>query len=374
MSTFAAPVAPPPPRDHRHAPLRVASVPHDHPYVHAVTHPRRLVVVADPTGRPTGDALLDPARVDRLVADFDALVVHFGYEGHDPRRLGRAVARVQAAGRAVVAVVHDLENPHLHDQSRHRATQDELVGRADGVVTLTAAAADEIARRWGREATVLPHPTLLSRAPSPPSLDRRRRVGVHLKSLRANIRARAALAAVRRLVAADPAVTVDVRVDREVVDPTHPRHDPGVLGAARDLARHDRVALHVAARLTDDEVVAWLASLRVLLLPYGFGTHSGWIELCRDVGCRTVVPRRGAYLDQGGDRAFAHHDRDEAAGDAMAGAVRAALDLPPARPADHDARLAQRRHVRSRLARVVEHAVAGVRHGHGPAVGGEIGV
>ena len=35
------------------------------------------------------------------------------------------------------------------------------------------------------------------------------------------------------------------------------------------------------------------------VLPYRFGTHSGWLEACRDLGTTVVAPDCGYYADQG---------------------------------------------------------------------------
>ena len=53
---------------------------------------------------------------------------------------------------------HDLRNPHHTDRVVHDGHLDVLIPAADALVTLTAGAAAEIARRWGRQAQVLPHP------------------------------------------------------------------------------------------------------------------------------------------------------------------------------------------------------------------------
>ena len=51
--------------------------------------------------------------------------------------------------------------------------------------------------------------------------------------------------------------------------------------------------------MPDAELFAYLASLDVAVLPYRFGTHSGWLEACRDLGTTVVAPSCGYYADQG---------------------------------------------------------------------------
>ncbi len=52
--------------------------------------------------------------------------------------------------------------------------------------------------------------------------------------------------------------------------------------------------------LADDRAFfGYLNSLDVSVLPYRFGTHSGWLEACRDVGTTVVAPTCGYYAEQG---------------------------------------------------------------------------
>ena len=49
---------------------------------------------------------------------------------------------------------------------------------------------------------------------------------------------------------------------------------------------------------TDDELWDYLSSVSVSVLPYRFGTHSGWLEACFDLGTAAVVPTCGLYREQ----------------------------------------------------------------------------
>ena len=49
---------------------------------------------------------------------------------------------------------------------------------------------------------------------------------------------------------------------------------------------------------TDEDLWDYLQSLDVSLLPYRFGTHSGWLEACHDLGTTVVAPDCGHYADQ----------------------------------------------------------------------------
>ena len=132
--------------------------------------------------------MLDPSWVRTHADRFDVLHVHFGFDDRTPAELTALVTALRDAGRALVVTVHDLRNPHHADPAAHDAALGVLVPAAAALLTLTPGAAAEIARRWGREATVVPHPHVvpLGGSPRPAPRARRVRVGLHAKSVRAN--------------------------------------------------------------------------------------------------------------------------------------------------------------------------------------------
>ena len=78
-----------------------------------------------------------------------------------------------------------------------------------------------------------------------------------------------------------------------------PRYDAALAGILTSLATEGRIELEVHDYYSDDELWAYLGSLDVSVLPYRFGTHSGWLEACRDVGTTVVAPSCGYYDQQG---------------------------------------------------------------------------
>jgi hypothetical protein len=292
--------------------VRVASVPAGHPYVARVTAADGVAVLPDPT--PPGAApgvwwppvVLDPAWVRAHAADADLLHVHFGTESFAPEHLARTLAAAREVGWPVVLTVHDLEHPQLTDQARYRAQLDVLVPGADALVTLTPGAAAEIRARWGRDALVVPHPRLLGEVPEPPAVPGDERVvGLHLKDLRPNVDApaatRALLAAVADLRASGLPVRAEVRLHRAVRDESA-RDEVRARCAAADpaavrLVEHDRPH--------DGALAAALAGLDACVLPYAHGTHSGWLELCWDLGVPVAAPAVGHYAEQHPDGSVA---------------------------------------------------------------------
>lgn len=362
-------------RDH----FTVQMVPAGHPYCRNVLppdHAPRYSVLPDPPvpGAPAGQwwppRALDPAWLREHIPD--VLHVHFGFDSVGPHQLQEVVEVLRQAGSALVLTVHDLHNPHFADRTRHLAQLDVLVPAATEVLTLTEEAAAEITARWGRTATVVPHPHIvpLDRIPqgparpvSPPSgpgakaADREVVIGVHAKDLRANVDPFSALPgvaeAVRRLE--DRGVSARVRVD--VRDRTQD-------GAALDRLRRECAAygfgLWEHGRLDDEELFADLRSLDVTVLPYAFGTHSGWLEMCRDLGVPVAVPDLGCFAGQSageGVETFVHGDDA-----ALADAVLALLERRHRiRPVDPAVRLAQRRAVASAHERLYARALGAVR-------------
>lgn len=230
--------------------------------------------------------------------DFDVLHVHFGLESFSPVELGAALDAAHRGGHPVVHTVHDLDNPQLDAQPHHRSLLDVIVPAADRLVTLTAPAAAQIARRWDRGSTVLAHPTLLTALPAAvdggASVDDGDddddgdtvRVGIHLRDLRPNIDAegavRAADRAARQLADEGRAVRIEVLMNERVRDD---RAAQRVLAAAE---ASPFVHLRRTPRLSDAAIEAWLRGLDLFVLPYRHGTHSGWVELCFDLGVRVA--------------------------------------------------------------------------------------
>jgi Glycosyl transferase 4-like domain len=282
----------------------VVSVPAGHPYVARIAASPYVTVLPDPPvkGAPAGvwwpPVSLNPAWIREHRHDADLLHIHFGTESFSPEHLRSTIDTAHDVGWPVVVTVHDLEHPQLGDQDAYRAQLEVLVRGADAVITLTTGAAAEISARWGRDAVVIPHPALLyDGAP----VRRVRgfeevRVGVHLKDLRPNVAGprtvKALVAAVAALRRDGVPVVGEVRLHHRVRDE-----------AARDRVRQlcsatDAVVLIEHERLSDAELAVALSRLDVCVLPYRHGTHSGWLELCWDLGVPVACPAVGHYAEQ----------------------------------------------------------------------------
>jgi beta-1,4-mannosyltransferase len=340
----------------------VASIPADHVYIGHLgpedgSGPVRLSDPAPDGGQRSAEqtwwppAMLHPRWVEQH--DFDLAHVHFGFDARTPAELEEFVAALRRRGRPLVYTVHDLRNPHHPSSRAHDAQLDVLVRAADALVTLTPGAAREIERRWGRTARVVPHPhvvPLRSMGIAAEARSRRHsgelRVGLHVKSVRANMDPLAVLPVLDETVAGLPGAVLQVNVHREVFDPDGKDFEPEVRAALSTAAEGRHVDLRVHDYLADDrEFFGYLSSLDVSVLAYRFGTHSGWLEACRDLGTTVVVPSCGYYAEQGPVLGYV---MDESSFDAesLVRAVTTAYDERPALGAT----VAERRHQRAEVA------------------------
>jgi glycosyltransferase involved in cell wall biosynthesis len=158
---------------------------------------------------------------------------------------------------------------------------------------------------------------------------------------------------VRRL--RDRGVAARVRVDV--------REDPQDMRALERL-RADCTAygfdLWEHGRLADAELYEDLRSLDVTVLPYAFGTHSGWLEMCRDLGVPVAVPDLGCFAGQATSPAVEAFAPGDTA--ALADAILALLDRRDViQPADPAARRAQREAVAAEHERLYARALAAAR-------------
>jgi glycosyltransferase involved in cell wall biosynthesis len=340
-------------------PVTVASVPASHVYVRhiAARHDDGVRRLDDPDpSAPSRSAqqvwwppvMLDPDWVRSH--DFDVLHVHFGFDAWAPERLAEIADAVHERGRRLVQTVHDLRNPHHRERDLHDAQLAALLSRADDVITLTPGAAREIDRRWGRRAVVLQHPHVVDlrtmQAVRETRAARRRhqrdfRVGLHLKSIRPSMDPLTVLPVLVEAVAELPHATLQVNGHRDVLHPQGARYDEQLSRFLCRAQAREQLELHVHDYLSDQELWFYLASLDVSVLPYRFGTHSGWLEACRDLGTAVVAPTCGFYAEQGPVHSYAMDEKSFDA-ESLRRAVHDAYAAAPVAPVTTEERAAQR--------------------------------
>jgi glycosyltransferase involved in cell wall biosynthesis len=302
-------------------PIRVASVPAGHVYVRHLGDPAGGDAVArldDPVPPGPGvragqwwpPAMLSPSWVLDHHREFDVFHVQFGFDAQEPRYLNALVQALRSVRKPLLYTVHDLRNPHHLDPRAHDAHLDVLIPQSDGLVTLTAGAAAEVESRWGRRPVVLPHPHVVDlsriRAAGPP--DGRFVVGVHAKSVRASMAPLPVIRALAQVVPELPGGRLQVNIHHDVFDAGAARHDPELTRYLAAAAARSELDLRVHDCLSDMQLWSYLESLDVSVLPYRFGTHSGWLEACHDLGTTVIAPSCGYFREQRPCLAYRHDE------------------------------------------------------------------
>lgn len=322
--------------------IRVASVPAGHVYVRHCSAPEPDVVrrLRDPKplGAPSTSqrwwppVMLDPGWVRAHHEEFDVFHLHFGFDAQSPAQLSELVRALRRHAKPLIYTVHDLRNPHQADPATHDAALDVIVPAADRLITLTPGAAQSIRSRWNRTATVLPHPHVVEL----PLLSRPRpvrelfRVGVHAKSLRANMAVLPVVRVLSETVAELRDAELQVNIHREVADPASGAYDPKLLQALEELADAGRLTLDVHDYFDDQRLWDYLASLDLSVLPYLFGTHSGWLGACHDLGTAVAAPDCGFYAEQRPCLSYGHSQQGGLDEESLREAVRTAYEERPA--------------------------------------------
>ncbi|ORM32588.1 hypothetical protein BFL43_15490 [Williamsia sp. 1135] len=334
--------------------IRVASVPNSHVYVRHIAPlmPEETNVIRLPDPVPAGGPvdpgvwwpprMFDPQWISAHHAEFDVFHIHFGFDDVSPEVMRDVIHELRSRGKPIVYTLHDLRNPHHREPGAHEEILDILVPEADEIITLTPGAAERIRERWARTATVLPHPHVV-----PPQWFHRRptdspqfTVGVHAKSARANCDPLTVAQALVEIAGSYDDVVIQINVHDDIFDRSSHGYDPDLGRALRTLGSHRRARLIEHRRFSDEQLWAYLQGLSVSVLPYRFGTHSGWLEACHDLGTAVLAPSCGFYGQQ--QECFEFDlDEDHFDAETLAAALKTAHDTPTPAPS-WSQRLSQR--------------------------------
>lgn len=260
-------------------PVRVLSIPAEHPYTQAI-RPANAVYLPDPdiNGNWWPHPALEAGYWD-TPREVDLVHIHFGFEHRTPAEIAELTRALPVP---LVLTVHDLDNPHLVDQAPHHERVQVLVDASSHLITLTQCAADVLREKYGaREVTVIPHPRITG---EPVEAERGDRAAVFVKSLRGNV-----VADPQFYLAAAEEVPLDVYL-----------HDVEATGELKRVleASQSNVRVIVHEPMGDAELFAAVGRASACILPYTRGTHSGWLEMCRDHGTPVAVPDTGCYAGQ----------------------------------------------------------------------------
>lgn len=285
-----------------------------------------------PVPSPLGRALRlgELAALDSW-AFFDVLHVHT-VELATIEEIERVASRATREGKRLVFTAHDLI-PNIETDGAafdHKTTL--IAGHAAAVVTLTGTAAQHLTRRLNMEASpvhVVPHGTALPLQFVGGSGDGEG-IGA-FGALRPNRDFVGLVRAWLMLPPPRPALRVLVRSLRE-----RDRRRYATLLAELDAVRRFEPELTITTTmemLTPSELVSWCQRSKILVLPYRWITHSGQLELARDLGLRVLAPEVPTLHAQLADGPhcqtgwFPARTLDEP--ERFAGYLRHALSLPP---------------------------------------------
>jgi hypothetical protein len=102
-----------------------------------------------------------------------------------------------------------------------------------------------------------------------------------------------------------------------------------------------RLAVHDF--FTDDQLWSYLRDeIDVSVLPYRFGTHSGWLEACHDLGTTVVAPDCGFYAQQRPCLSYGHDEDRGLDRESLAAAIGTAVRDRPGWRATRAERRAER--------------------------------
>lgn len=289
--------------------MAVLSIPSQHPYVRAVyprASSRDVMVLPDP--------VLDPKEPERwwphpaftsqwwnfettdtpwdLKQSIEAVHVHFGFEHLTVAQTQDFVAELRRRRLPLILTVHDIDNPHLAKQTQYHRQLQVLLDDAARVLTLTDAAAQRLAREFGvssRDIQVVPHPQVVPAGTAVKPLEPAVDVGVFLKSVRSNVVSDFAFyrEAAAQCAKHGKKLSVFVHRDQEGSE------------LFEQLSSNATIDMRAHEEFSDQELFAAISSCGAVILPYQGGTHSGWLEMCRDLSVPVAVPDTGCFSGQG---------------------------------------------------------------------------
>lgn len=267
---------------------KILSIPAAHPYP-AQVWDSGVTLQPDRTDPWWLDDPLDLERVSAIAAQIDLIHLHFGYEHKTVAEIDAWCRQLRRHRLPLVLTIHDLDHPHLSDSSTHRAQLERLVPEAAALTTLTNGAAATIERCLGRRPIVVEHPPIVL---EPPNVPRRpRTIGVDLRAPRPGHLPSEPVVVALGLAATALGATVEVSVS--------PNAERQLARAVAAAGASPAVALRVDRSRLDDEAFARLqASYEVVVLPYRHATHSGRVEVCRDVGTKVLATDCGYLAEQ----------------------------------------------------------------------------
>ena len=294
----------------RSALIRVLSIPAGHPYVSQAISQEFVELIPDPVfdakqpERWWPHPSLEKQWWDKYDEDVsrgkrkpvDVVHVHFGFEHLTKEQCHDFVDALRERNIPLVYTVHDIDNPHLQEQGPYHDKVRILLFAAAAVITLTSKAASHIEKLFdfpSGNIEVLPHPAIVDSFSSEGfSSMQSEGVGVFLKSLRENVNRDPDFYTEIADLLSQQGEKFKVFIHRD-------RPDDLLINA---LERVENIDLIEHDPFDDQDLFTNVAACNCVLLPYIRGTHSGWLEMCRDLSVPIAVPDCGCYLSQADSR------------------------------------------------------------------------
>lgn len=293
--------------------IRVATLPGRGLYARHLNHPEGIDgvhhVTVGQARAPRAPAGLDPAWLTSHLDEIDVVHALAPPPYLDAADLADVIAMIRASGTPLVYTAYHLDDPHPGAAptaadarpgsggtagGRYADQLDVLVPAADAVITLTESAALEIARRWGVNARVLPHPHAVDfvrmRQPRP-AFTGRFRVGVHLGSLTTALEPVPLLQALAAAVGSVEGGRLHVSLNQSAADRGSSAYDAALLRAIEDAVRGVGV-VQVTRPMSEPALWDYLFCLEASVVPGVRGSHSIWPEACYDLGTQVLMPSR----------------------------------------------------------------------------------
>lgn len=262
--------------------IRVFHIPSHLAYVRKLEG-RGFAPVFAPEGRPLRVRDL----IDRQSWDFFDVIHLHTVELATKSELERLSDRCENEGKRLIFTVHDLHPNIETEQDAYRSKVKQVLGYAHAAFTLTHAAADSI--DIAASMKVVPHGHAVSDAvwPTSPVWNADGPL-VTFGALRTNRDLLTLLSAHWHLERDRPEMKVLLRS----VNRRDEERDWEVLADLERTAQTDsRFHLTVTHDMVDEAgLVEWLTGASALVLPYRTVTHSGQLELARDLGLPVLAP------------------------------------------------------------------------------------
>lgn len=278
--------------------IRVATLPGRGLYARHLGHPEGVDAVHRTTVGPSGvrrpRASFDRAWVAASADEVDVVHLLGLAPAADPHEVAATADALRASGTPLVFTGYHLSDPSGVDAATHAACLDELVPRADAVVTLTESAAEEMRHRWDVEPLVLPHPHAVDfvrmRRHRPQLRGDRLLVGVHLAALRVPLDPVVLVDGLSRAVRRVEGARLAVHLHDTVTDEGSNAFAPDVVRRVHELVAAAGGVVRVHRPFTESGLWDHLFGLDVSVVPGLHGSHSVWPEACTDLGTQPLLP------------------------------------------------------------------------------------